>query len=70
MNKLLIGTGTGVSTSLVGAVCGSAMIPIPILGAMIGGFIGSMIAETTTLIIFEKFNEKKSAEIVKELESL
>lgn len=69
-NKLLIGTGTGVGASVGGALVGQALIPVPILGAFIGGFIGGLLGGTTTAIVFEMMNEKKSRELTASLEAL
>lgn len=44
------------------------MIPVPVVGAFVGGVVGGIIGGTSTLVLFEFYNEKKSQEIVDEIE--
>lgn len=46
------------------------MIPVPILGALIGGFLGGLVGGTSSAVICEYMNDKKTKEIINELESV
>lgn len=45
MTGFIIKTGATVGTSIVGAIVGQALIPIPVVGALFGTVIGGMIGE-------------------------
>jgi hypothetical protein len=41
--KIAIGTGATFGSSVTGGIIGQTLIPIPLLGAFIGGLIGGII---------------------------
>lgn len=45
MLGIMIGATTTVGSSLLGAMTGQVLIPIPVFGALIGGVIGGFIGE-------------------------
>ena len=45
MLGVMIGTTTTVGSSILGALTGQALIPIPIVGALIGGVIGGFLGD-------------------------
>ena len=67
--QIAISTGTAISGSIGGAILGEFLIPIPILGALVGGFVGSLFGATSTQIIIKNINKKKYIDMVEKLEN-
>jgi hypothetical protein len=55
-------------TGMLGAVVGQSVIPIPILGAFIGGMVGGFIGELGAKVITSKLESHRFKEIIKNLE--
>ena len=45
MRNITIGSVTSIGSGLIGATIGQSLIPIPVLGASIGGLVGGFIGE-------------------------
>lgn len=59
---------SSLGTGLLGAVVGQSVIPIPIVGAFIGGMVGGFIGEIGAKVITSKMESHRFKEIIKELE--
>lgn len=46
-----MGSATALGTGLLGATIGQSLIPVPVLGAFIGGLVGGFIGELGTRTI-------------------
>lgn len=65
----MLGTTTTVGTSILGAITGQMLIPIPVVGALIGSVIGGLIGDRGGKQLNSWIEKKKFLETVKYLQA-
>ena len=58
---------SSLGTGFIGAVVGQSVIPIPVVGAFIGGMVGGFIGEIGAKLITSKLESHRFKEIIKKL---
>lgn len=66
----MINTTASLGSGFTGALVGSMILPVPVLGSFLGGFIGGYLSLSTANILMKKFNNKEYKMIVKQLEEM